>query len=283
MDQRLLKQASETRPGAQRRWPSLLRPWRHVASAAGYVMPPAVALTLLAIAWQLWVTIANTPTYIVPAPSEILDRLFSDLGFFAREGAVTLYEALAGFSIGAAIAIGGAVAMAHSKFLEKSLFPLAILVKVTPLVAIAPLLVIWIGFGAWPKVLIAAILTFFPVLVNALYGFRAVNTGAMDFVRSLRASPLEIFWLLRVPSSLPYMFAAFRIAIPLSVIGAVVAEWFSGEKGLGSVIIVAHNNLDMPTLFSAIATLAFIGIGLTILTSVIEKKLLFWHESTLAQ
>ena len=284
MDQRLLEQAAEVRarPKARQR-PTWLRWVGNTLPALGYLLPPAIALSLLGVAWELWVRIADTPVYIVPAPSDVLRRLFGDLGLFAREGGVTLYEALAGFGLGSAVAITGAIVMAHSRFLEKSLFPLAVLVKVTPLVAIAPLFVIWFGFGAMPKVLIAALLTFFPVLVNALYGFRTVNPGALDFLRSLRASPVEVFWHLRAPSSLPYLFAAFRIAVPLSVIGAVVAEWFSGEAGLGSVIIVAHNNLDTPTLFSAIVTLAFIGIGLTILTSYIEKRLLFWHESTLAQ
>ena len=284
MDQRLLEQLPDVRPRpkAQER-PVWLRGLQGLAPVAGYLVPPAIALFLLGVAWELWTRISGTPVYIVPAPSEVLQRLFGDLGFFAREGAVTLYEALAGFGLGSAIAISGAIVMAHSRFLEKSLFPLAVLVKVTPLVAVAPLFVIWFGFGAMPKILIASLLTFFPVLVNALYGFRTVNPSALDFLRSLRASPVEVFWLLRAPSSLPYLFAAFRIAVPLAVIGAVVAEWFSAEAGLGSVIIVAHNNLDMPTLFSAIFTLAFIGIGLTILTSYIEKRLLFWHESALAQ
>jgi NitT/TauT family transport system permease protein len=164
--------------------------------------------------------------------------------------------------------------------LERSLLPLAILVKVTPIVAVAPLFVIWFGFGAMPKVLIAALITFFPTLVNGVTGFRSVNPGAMDFLRSLRASRREIFFALRVPSSLPYLFAAFRVSIPLSVTGAVIAEWFSADRGLGSVIVVAHNDLDMPTLFGAIFALAFIGIGLTILVGLMERKALFWHESS---
>ena len=172
--------------------------------------------------------------------------------------------------------------MAHSRVLERSLFPLAVLVKVTPIVAVAPLLVIWLGFGSLPIALIAALITFFPVLVNAMSGLRSVNPGALDFFHSLHASRKEIFFRLRVPSSLPYLFAAFRIAIPLSVIGAVVGEYFSANRGLGSVVIVAHNNLDMPTLFSAILSLAFIGISLTIATPYLERRVLFWHESSIA-
>ena len=252
-----------------------------VRSVLGYLGPPAVSLFGVALVWELWTYAAQVETYIVPRPSLVLRALFGDLGFFARHGAITLGEAMGGFALGSAVAISGAVLMAHSRMLERSLLPIAVLVKVTPIVAIAPLFVIWFGFGSLPKVLIASLITFFPVLVNGVTGFRSVDPGAMDFLRSLRASRREIFITLRIPSSMPYLFAAFRVSIPLSVIGAVVGEWFSADRGLGSVIMVAHSNLDMPTLFGAILTLAVIGVGLTILVSLIERKMLFWHESSL--
>ncbi len=269
--------------------PSRVEPWRLPGmglgaswSAVTYLAPAVLALVLAAIAWELWARITDVQPYLVPRPSVVLARLFGDAGFFARHGVTTLWEAMAGFALGTAVAFVGATLMAHSRLIERSLFPLAVLVKVTPLVAYAPLFIIWFGFGPLPKVLIAALITFFPVLVNAMIGMRSVNPGALDFFRSLRASRAEIFVKLRVPGSLPYLFAAFRIAIPLSVIGATVGEYFSGgQQGLGSVIVVAHYDLDMPTLFSAGLTLALIGIGLTILISYVERRVLFWHESTL--
>ena len=264
----------------RQRLKSVLRRLSIFGPAAAYVIPSALALGLAGVAWQVWVRVNEVPIYIVPAPSDVLSRLSGDLDFFAKESVVTLSEALAGFALGSGVALLAATFMAHSRFLERSLLPLAILVKVTPIVAVAPLFVIWFGFGAMPKVLIAALITFFPTLVNGVTGFRSVNPGAMDFLRSLRASRREIFFALRVPSSLPYLFAAFRVSIPLSVTGAVIAEWFSADRGLGSVIVVAHNDLDMPTLFGAIFALAFIGIGLTILVGLMERKALFWHESS---
>ncbi len=254
---------------------------RRLRLVAAYVVPPALALFVAAVVWEIWVNVSDVPEYIVPAPSAVLGALLDNWSFYVKEGAVTLSEALAGFVLGSAVALTFAALMAHSRFLERSLLPLAIMVKVTPLVAVAPLFVIWFGFGVVPKILIAALITFFPVLVNGVAGFRSVNPLAMDFLRSLSASQHEIFLVLRVPSSLPYLFAAFRVAIPLSVIGAVIAEWFSGDRGLGSVIVVAHSNLDTVTLFGAIFTLAFLGIGLTLLLSLIESKALFWHESSL--
>ncbi|MSQ25859.1 MAG: ABC transporter permease [Dehalococcoidia bacterium] len=269
--------------GAALSSPALARRLRRAAPALGYILPPLVALTLLALGWELWVRIAGTPTYIMPAPTEIWARLTGDLGFFAWHGWVTLYEALAGCAIGSAVAIALAITMAHSRALERSIYPLAVLVKVTPIVAVAPLFVIWFGFGSWPKMLIAALITFFPVMVNAVVGLRSVSPGALDFLRSVDASPREIFWRLRWPASFPYLFAALRIVAPLAVIGAVVGEWFTGDRGLGSVIIVAHNNLDMPTLFAAIVTLAVIGISLMTVITIAERRLLFWHESSLSQ
>ena len=222
---------------------------------------------------------ADVPEYIVPAPSAALSRLFGDIAYFAGESAVTLGEAVAGFALGSLAALAAAALMAHSKIAERALYPIAILIKVTPIVAVAPLFVIWFGFGPVPKALIAALITFFPVLVNGVTGFRSVDGGALDFMRSLRASRREIFLKLRLPSAMPFVFAAFRVAVPLSLIGAVVAEWFSGDRGLGSVIIVAYSNLDMPTLFAAILALSCVGVALTAAVSAVEKRVLFWHQS----
>jgi NitT/TauT family transport system permease protein len=195
------------------------------------------------------------------------------------EGLRTLESAMLGFLVGATFALLLATIMAQSRFLERSIFPLAILIKVTPIVAIAPLLTIWFGFGLMPKVFIAALIVFFPIMVNALVGFRSVNPNALALFQSLAASRTDVFLRLRLPSSLPYLFAAFRVSIPMSVIGAVVAEWFSGDRGLGRVIYVANNNLDMATAFAGIFTLAVIGVGLFLTTSWLERRLLFWHES----
>jgi NitT/TauT family transport system permease protein len=255
---------------------------RRVLMAAGRdLLAPLLALAVAAAIWETWIHLRDVPEYLVPAPSAIARRLAEDPFFFARQGGITLYGALAGFALGAAVAMVLAVLMAHSRFLERSLFPLAIMVKVTPIVAIAPLLAIWFGFGLMPKVFIAALIVFFPVMVNAVVGFRSVNPWALELLQSLAASRWEVFLKLRLPSSLPYLFAAFKVSIPLSVIGAVVAEWFSGQEGLGRVVQVANSNLDMPTAFGAIISLAVLGISLYVIVAFIERRLLFWHESAI--
>ena len=253
-----------------------------LGTGLAYLAPAILALILAGIAWEIWTRAADVQPYIVPRPSVVLARIFGDLGFFARHSATTLWEAMAGLALGTVVALAGATLMAHARLIERTLFPLAVLVKVTPLIIYTPMFIIWFGFGPFPKVLTAALITFFPLLVNAMIGMRSVNPGALDFMHSLRASRVQIFLKLRAPSSLPYLFAAFRIAIPLSVIGATVGEYLGGgNKGLGSVASVAYHNLDMPTLFSVGLTLAFIGISLTILTSYLERRVLFWHESAI--
>jgi len=244
-----------------------------------YVAPPAIAFAVVIGFWEAYIAWRDISILVVPAPSDIWERFSDEPGFFWREGWWTLYEATLGLALGSAVAIVLAVVMAHSRLAERALFPLAIVIKVTPLVAIAPVLIIAIGFGTTPKIIVAALLCFFPMLVNTMTGFRDVNPGALDFMRSLRASPWSVFWKLRVPGSLPYVFSALRITYPLALIGAVVAEWFTGDRGLGFVVYSAWLNLQTPKLFAAVAVLALIGVGINIALSLIERRVLFWHES----
>jgi NitT/TauT family transport system permease protein len=255
------------------------RAWQRELVAT--IVPAILGLAIVLGTWEAWVRLRHVKPYLVPAPSRVIERLYGDPWLFIQEGLKTLEGAMLGFAVGAAVALLLAMIMAQSRLLERSIFPLAILVKVTPIVAIAPLLTIWFGFGLMPKVFIAALIVFFPIMVNALVGFRSVNPNALALLESLAASRTEVFLRLRLPSSLPYLFAAFRVSIPLAVIGSVVAEWFSGDRGLGSVIYIANNNLDMATAFAGIFMLALIGVALFVAMTWLERRVLFWHESTL--
>lgn len=252
---------------------------RPVRSIVANVLPPALLIVAIVAAWEFYVAWRDVSIIVVPPPSEVVERFFEKPDFFWKEGAVTLYEATMGLFFGSLVAILFAIAMAHSRLAERTFLPLAIIIKVTPLVAIAPVLVLIFGFGTTPKIIVAALLSFFPTLVNAMTGFRDVNEGAHRFLRSLHASPWQVFWKLRVPSSLPYLFAALKVTYPLALIGAVVAEWFTGDRGLGVVIFRANANLDTPTLFAAIGVLAITGVAINIILSILERRVLFWHES----
>lgn len=252
---------------------------RPLRSILAYVLPPALLLVAIVAFWELYVEWRDISIIVVPPPSQVVERFFDRPDWFWEQGAYTLYEATAGLFFGSAVAIALAVLMAHSKLAERTFLPLAIVVKVTPLVAIAPVLVIIFGFGTTPKIIVAALLSFFPTLINAMVGFRDVNEGAHRFLKSMHASQWQIFWKLRVPGALPYLFAALKVTYPLALIGAVVAEWFTGNRGLGVVIWSANQNLDTPTLFAAIGVLAITGVAINILLTLIERRVLFWHES----
>ena len=156
---------------------------------------------------------------------------------------------------------------------------LAILLKSTPLVAIAPLLTLWLGFGVTPKIIITALLTFFPVLVNVLTGLQRPDPALLDLFRAWQASRWEIFLHLRAPSALPYLFAALKISAPLALIGAVVAEWTGASGGLGRIMWLAYSNLNLPFLFAAIFLLAAFGMLLYWLLARLERLAIFWNES----
>jgi NitT/TauT family transport system permease protein len=250
-----------------------------VRALVGYVLPPLIAFAVLIAAWEAYVAWKDVSVIVVPAPHRILQRFWDDPWFFTREGGYTLYEASLGLLAGTVISLLLAVAMTYWQPLERALMPLAIAIKVTPLVAIAPVLVIILGFGTTPKIVVASLLCFFPMLVNAVAGFRDVNPAQLEFFRSINASRWQVFWKLRAPGSLPYVFSALKVTYPLALIGAVVAEWFTGTHGLGYVVYAAWLNLRTPELFAAIAMLAVIGVTINIVLTVLERRLLFWHES----
>jgi NitT/TauT family transport system permease protein len=169
--------------------------------------------------------------------------------------------------------------MARLRWLERAVLPLALVLKMTPVVVLAPLFVLWFGFGPAPRVLIAALLTFFPVLIGAVTGLRATPPGPRDVLTTLDASPLDELWLLRVPAALPHLFAALKVSATLALLGAVIAEWVGGERGLGRDILLANSNLDTPTTLAGVVTLAAIGIGLVGGLTLAERRVIFWHST----
>lgn len=229
--------------------------------------------------WELAVWVLRIPSYLLPAPTRVVVTLFENLAFFSGSALLTTGEALAGLVLG--VLSGGLIAavLILRPGLEGGVMTLAILVKSTPLVAIAPLFTLWFGFGVLPKVLITALLTFFPVLVNILSGLQRVDPALLDLFHSWNASRSEIFLHLRLPASLPYLFAALKISAPLAMIGAVVAEWTGASGGLGRAMWLAYSNLNLPYLFAAIFLLALIGMSIYSLLTRAERHFLFWYKA----
>jgi ABC-type nitrate/sulfonate/bicarbonate transport system permease component len=229
------------------------------------------------VVWEVAVRIASTPVYLLPAPSDVAAVLGSSGTGLVPAALTTLLRAVAGLAVGAAFGIGLAVLITFRGHLEQGVMSLALLIKSTPVIAVAPILTIWMGFGHGPKVIVTALLTFFPVLINALEGFRSVDPAIAEWLRSIDASPREVFVRARWPSSWPFLFAALKVAAPLALIGAVVAEWMGASSGLGRQMWLAYTNLRMPSLFAAVAVLTVLSLLLYRAVVGVERKVLDWR------
>jgi len=243
------------------------------------VVPPLVLLAAIVVGLEVLVRALRLPSYLLPAPSAVAAELASSPDYYLANARVTLVEAVGGLALGSVIGFGLGALMARSVFAERVLMPLAVGVRVTPIIAIAPIFIIWFGFTIWPKLVVAALITFFPVLTNTVVGLRSVDARTLELLRSLHASEWEIFTRLRVPNALPYLFAALKVGVSLSLIGAVVGELVGAREGLGHVIDDASINLVTKTVFSAVVALTGMGIVLTEVASAVERRALFWHES----
>ncbi len=247
---------------------------RHTILTARVLAILLVVGTLLV--WETAVMLLHTPDYLFPGPTTIGRSLLTHWQSLLIAGGVTLAEALSGMVLGTVVGVGLAILITFWTQLEQGVLSLAILVKSTPIIAIAPILTIWLGFGLAPKVIVTALLTFFPALVNALSGFRDVDKVIVDYLRSLDASQREIFWYVCWPGARPYLFAALKVVAPLAMIGAVVAEWMGASSGLGRQMWLAYTNLNMPLLFAAVFVLTTLSTLLYQGIMWLERRMLFW-------
>ncbi|WP_337100500.1 ABC transporter permease [Paenibacillus sp. YIM B09110] len=237
--------------------------------------PVSFALGFILI-WELAVRLFDIPLYLLPAPSAVLTVIDGSL---ASHMFVTLMEALIGFVLANILGMITAVIFVHSKPIEKGVFPLAIALKTTPLVALAPLLVVWMGTGYSSKIVASMLICFFPILVNSVKGLKAIEHEAWELFSTYKGTKLEIFWKLRLPTSLPYVFSALKISTSLAIVGAIVGEFVGANKGLGYVVLVSSYHMDTPMMFSAIIASALCGLVLFWGISWLEKKVVFWQRT----
>jgi len=236
---------------------------------------------LLAIpAWSLLVQISGLPKFILPAPIDVWSRLLEALqdGSLLRHTGVTLLEILLGLLTGVLFATIAGYALAKSRSLERVLSPYLVASQAVPIVAIAPLLVIWLGDGILSKVVICALIVFFPVLVNTVVGLRAVPPSLYDLMRSLRANRWQILWKLEVPASLPVLLGGLRIGATLSVIGAIVGELVDAQEGLGFLLKLGDFQYDTSMVFVAVFVLVVLALALYGLVTLLERRFLKWQK-----
>lgn len=243
----------------------------------GRFLIPIGAIAVLIALWQAVVTVFGIPSYIVPSPVEVWSTLVSEWGTLMANLVPTAVETLLGFIVGNGVAILLAVVFVYSKPVERALFPVAIFIRTIPIVAIAPVLVIMFGSGYTPKVLIAALISFFPTLVNTVRGLESVDTQALELMRVLSATRREVLFRVRVFASLPYVFSALKIAATSAVIGAVVAEWIGAQSGLGYLIVQATYNYRTAELYAAMVVTSLFASACFAVVGLTERLVVRWE------
>lgn len=242
------------------------------------ILAPLIILVLVLLLWEGLVLCAEIKPIILPAPHQIAAALVRQPLLFLRHLGITMTEAVLGFIAGSLSAFFLAAIFVHSSLARCAVYPYAIALKSTPLVAIAPLLVFWFGDGLPAKVLMAALVSFFPVLVNSLDGLLRVDTEAIDLMQSLAASRWQTFWKIRFPNALPGIFSALKIASALSVVGALIAEFTGSSAGIGHLINTSLYYLDTDIVFAGIFCVSLAGVGFFMLISWIHRRIVFWER-----
>jgi len=244
---------------------------------------PALVVAGLIGAWELsvqWGILADALSiedFLVAAPSEVASALWTDRELFAENAWVTLREILLGFACALVAGIAFAVVLHLSPTLRRALYPLIVASQTVPVIVVAPILVVWFGYGIGPKLVIIALVCFFPITVNALDGLRSVDPDAVKMMRSLDASRWQIFRRVEAPAALPGAFSGAKIAVAVAVIGAVFGEWAGSSEGLGNLMIGDNARLLTARLFASVVVLSAIAISLFGLLAAAERRLISWR------
>jgi NitT/TauT family transport system permease protein len=241
------------------------------------VLIPAVFVLFVGL-WEWVVRRWNVPAFIAPAPSAVARSLLAGIrsGVYLEHFWVTLGEALAGFVIAAVAGIAIGAVIAQFRLVERTVYPYLVALQTLPKIAIAPLIIVWAGFGLSSKIIIAALVAFFPVLVNVIVGLKTIDQSKLELMRSLRASRWQIFRLVTFPNALPFVFAGLDIAVVFSVLGAIVGEFVGAQRGLGNLILQFNVTLDIAGVFAVLILLAALGIALHLVMQAVERRVIFW-------
>lgn len=241
----------------------------------------AIPLTILLIVLGVWeglVHLLEMPRYILPAPSKIVVTLFAEHAQLLKHTLVTLQEMLLGFLLAVSIGVPLAVLMFEFPALETAFYPYVIGSQTVPVFAIAPLLVLWFGFGIASKVIMAALIVFFAIVLNTLDGLKSTDPDTVNLFRILRASRWQILWKVRIPSALPFIFSGAKIGISISTIGAVIGEWVGAKAGLGYLMLYANGQLQISLVFAAIFCLTLLGLSLFGVMTLLERHVMPWRQ-----
>lgn len=236
------------------------------------------ALIGILLVWEAFVRIGEIPIFLLPAPSDIWDSLVRNAGALTRHFWITLGATLAGFGLSVVIGIPLAVLIVSARLFERVLYPMLVASQAIPKVALAPILLVTLGYGIMPRIIVAFLIAFFPVVVNTVAGLSSVDRETLKLMRSMGASKLDVFTKVRFPHAVPSIIAGLRVAIALAVVGAVVGEFVGSRSGLGYYMLVATGNFDTPLVFACVVVLTVMGIALFYSLGLLEIALARWNR-----
>jgi ABC-type nitrate/sulfonate/bicarbonate transport system permease component len=241
---------------------------------------PVIFLGFTLGAWEAAVRLATLPAFILPPPSAVFATFIERLPFLAWHATTTLSEIVLGILLAASAGGLLAVAIHHWRPLERAVYPLLVASQMVPVFAVAPLLIVWFGYGIWPKVAVAGLIGFFPVVINAVDGLRATPPETIDVFRSLGAAEWQVFLKLKLPSSMPLLLSGVKVGATLAVVGATIGEWIGAQRGLGYLMVQSNARLQMDVVFAAILALTLLGMVVFLALRTLERWLLRWQTDS---
>jgi putative hydroxymethylpyrimidine transport system permease protein len=241
--------------------------------------PPLLLIALVLGGWEALARLGHVENYLLPAPSEVAQARVDDRSLLLSDAWVTSREVLVGFGLAIAVGVGIAIVLHLSPLLRRAFYPLVVASQAVPVVVIAPILVIWFGFGIAPKLIVIALICFFPIVVNTLDGLGSVEPAQVKMLRTVGASRTDVFRVLELPSALPYLFSGAKVAAAVAVIGAVFGELVGSDAGLGHAIQVGTAQLLTARVFAAVLILSLMAIALFALVSAVERWAVPWART----
>jgi NitT/TauT family transport system permease protein len=240
---------------------------------------PLLTLVGLVTAWEMFTKLTKISRLLLPAPSDIAVALGSSLPLLAHMSAITATEFLLGFGLSVLVGIPLGALLVYARPVELAVYPLLVASQTIPKAAIAPIFVVWLGAGLTSKILIAFTIAFFPIVIDTAVGLRAAPPEVVNVVRSMGANAFQVFWFVRFPNALPNIFGGLKVASTLAVVGAIVGEFVSAEKGLGYLVLVANGELNTTLVFASVVTLSILGVVFYFLLELLERFVVRWHVS----
>jgi len=238
-----------------------------------------IVFAALFLLWEFAVHLFGVKEYLLPPTSKVWTEFMKRYTIVMPSAWVTLQEIIAGYLLAVIVSVPMALVVARSAFIERAVYPVIVFLQIIPKIAIAPLFIIWFGFGFAPKLLLVFLLSFFPIVVSSLAGFKSADRDVMDFARTTGASDWRLFFRIQLPQALPHIFTGLKVGAALAATAAVVAEFVASDKGLGYLLLQYNGNIDTPMVFATIVLLSLLGLAVYYVVEIIERIAIPWHVS----